>query len=192
MKAEKKSWFVRHKIWTGVLVLIVLVIIGSAASSGNKSTNSNANSTNSNSQASNTSDQASAFAKIGQPARDGKFDFTVNSIKCGQPNVGSDYLTKTAQGQYCLLYVKVTNIGNEKQSLFSSNQKLFDAANKQYSADDVATTYAGPQGSTWYSDVNPGNSVEGVIVFDLPKDVAPTMAELHDSAFSGGVKVELK
>ena len=164
MKETKKNWFVRHKIWTGILVVVGLIIIASAASNSN--TNSN-NSSGSNNQSSSNNKQQTALAKIGQPAKDGKFEFTVSSIECGKPNVGSDYLTKTAQGQYCLLHVKVTNIGNEKQSLFSSNQKLLDASNKQYSADDVATTYAAPQGSTWYSDVNPGNSVEGAIVFDL-------------------------
>jgi len=29
-------------------------------------------------------------------------------------------------------------------------------------------------------------------VFDLPKDKTPVTAELHDSAFSGGVKVNLQ
>lgn len=192
MKETKKNWFVRHKVWTGILVVFVFIIIASAASNNsNSGTKTNNNSGNS-SQVSNSNSQGPTLATIGQPARDGKFEFTVSSIECGKPNVGSDYLTKTAQGQYCLLHVKVTNIGNEKQSLFSSNQKLFDAANKQYSADDVATTYAAPQGSTWYSDVNPGNSVEGAIVFDVPKGVTPTVAELHDSAFSGGVKVSLQ
>lgn len=56
----------------------------------------------------------------------------------------------------------------------------------------MVTAYAAPQGSTWYSDINPGNSVEGVIVFDVAKDVTPAIAELHDSSFSNGVKVALQ
>lgn len=188
MSDTKKSWFARHKIMTVILAFIAIGVIASAAGGGSKPTGNNQSSSSSKSD----SKQPTAI-KVGEAARDGKFEFTVKSIECGKPSVGTNqYLTKTAQGQYCLLNVSVKNIGDEKQSLFSANQKLLDAANKEYSADDTATLYAAPQGSSWYSDINPGNSVEGQIVFDVPKDVTPTTAELHDSAYSGGVKVSLQ
>jgi Domain of unknown function (DUF4352) len=191
MKTDKKNWFARHKVLTVILALVVVIAIGSAASGGGKS-DKTANSSGSN-QSSGGQKQEASTAKIGQAARDGKFEFVVKSIECGKASVGENqYLTKTAQGQYCLLNVSVKNIGNEKQSLFSANQKLLDAANKEYSADDTATLYAAPQGSSWYSDINPGNSVEGSIVFDVPKDVTPAVAQLHDSSLSGGVKVTLQ
>lgn len=104
-------------------------------------------------------------------------------------------MTKTAQGQYCLLSVSVKNIGNEAQTLSSSEQFLFNASNQKYSADDTATLYAAPSdsaGSSWFNNINPGNTVEGVIVFDLPKDQKPVSAELHDSGLSNGVKVNLQ
>jgi Domain of unknown function (DUF4352) len=40
-------------------------------------------------------------------------------------------------------------------------------------------------------DINPGNSVNGIIVFDIPKDATIVKLELHDSAFSGGVVVNV-
>lgn len=179
------NWVKKHKILTVIGVIVLLGIIG-----GNKSTNSTSSSSKTDTA---KTDNKPSIAKIGQPARDGKFEFTVKSIECGKPSVGTNqYLTKTAQGQFCLLTVSVKNIGNDAQSLFSANQKLLNAQNQQYAADDVATTYAAPEGSTWYSNINPGNSVEGVIVFDIPKDQTATTAELHDSAYSGGVKVSLQ
>jgi hypothetical protein len=185
---NKKRWFRRHKILTTIGVLIVIIIIASAAGGGNKNKNSSSSTkTNSSSKA--------TIAKIGQAARDGKFEFTVNSVKCGVPNVGSDYSTKTAQGQYCLLDATVKNIGSEAQSLYSGNQYLYNAANQKYSADDLATIDAQPvgsAGSSWFNDINPGNQVEGTIVFDIPKDQTPVSAELHDSALSGGIKVSLQ
>ena len=45
---------------------------------------------------------------------------------------------------------------------------------------------------TFLEDINPGNSVVGTVVFDVPKGTKVTELELHDSAFSGGVKVALK
>lgn len=189
MSDTKKNWFARHKILTVILAFIAIGIVASAAGGGKTNTDNGTN----NSSNANKSDNKAQVAKVGEAVRDGKFEFVVKSVECGKGSVGTNqYLTKTAQGQYCLLNVSVKNIGNEKQSLFSANQKLLDAANKEYSADDTATLYAAPQGSSWYSDINPGNSVEGTIVFDVPKDVTPTVAELHDSAYSGGIKVNLQ
>lgn len=185
------QWFKKHKVITVILVLIVLGVIGSAAG-GNKQ---NSNSKSSSSTASSSSSSKATTAKVGQPADDGKFEFTVSSIQCGQTTVGTNqYLQKQAQGQYCLLNLSIKNIGDQAQSLSSSDQYLYDAQNHKYSADDTATIYNEPSGnsSTWYNSINPGNSVTGTIVFDIPKGVTPTTAELHDSAFSGGVKVTLQ
>jgi len=187
-KDKSGNWFGRHKILTVVLGFIVIAIIGSAASGGDKSGTPSSNGSAANSKA----DTKAQAIKIGEAARDGKFEFIAKSLECGVMSVGSNqYLTKTPQGQFCLLSISVKNIGNEKQSLFSSNQKLLNGGT-EYSADDTATIYAAPSGSSWYSDINPGNSVEGKIVFDVPKDVTPTTAELHDSAYSGGVEVNLQ
>ena len=175
-----------------LLFFQILFFIGIVNGAKNISTNTNTQS--SNSQSSNNSSKPAEVAKIGQAVRDGKFEFTVTGFSCGQTSVGTNqYLTKQAQGQYCMLNLTIKNIGDQSQSLFSGNQKLLNGST-QYSADDTATMYAEPNGSTttWFNDINPGNSVSGTIVFDVPKGVTPTQAELHDSSFSGGVKVNLQ
>ena len=40
-------------------------------------------------------------------------------------------------------------------------------------------------------DINPGNTVNGTSVFDIPKTSQITQLQLHDSMFSGGVKVRV-
>ncbi len=179
------EWFKKHKILTVILVIVVIAVISSAASGGDKSSNSSGSSV------AKPAEQQAATAKVGEPARDGKFEFTVKEVKCGVPNVGKDYSTQTAQGQYCLVTLSVKNIGNEAQGFFSANQKLLNAQSQQFAADDMATIIANPDYQTLWSNINPGNSVEGVVVFDLPKDQTPAAAQLHDSAFSNGVKVNL-
>lgn len=179
----------------GIIIgsLFTLGIIGMGG--GNKgTTNQSTSNKASTSSAPKANNKTNEIAKIGQPVRDGKFEFTVTSFSCGTTSVGDNpYLTKQAQGQFCILNLNIKNIGDKAQSLFSGNQKLLNG-NTQFSADDTATFYNQPSGSssTWFNDINPGNSVSGSIVFDVPKDVTPTQAELHDSAFSGGVKVDLK
>ncbi|MEU8110863.1 DUF4352 domain-containing protein [Micromonospora sp. NPDC048947] len=130
-------------------------------------------------------------AKVGEPARDGKFEFTVKSSKCGVAKVGNDVLGQKAQGQFCLVTVNVKNIGKEAQMFDGSSQKAYAADGTEYSADSGAAIYANKNAETFLNDINPGNQVTGVVVFDIPKNVKLTKLELHDSMFSGGVDVAL-
>ncbi|MEW2385650.1 DUF4352 domain-containing protein [Micromonospora sp. NPDC047707] len=130
-------------------------------------------------------------AKIGQAARDGKFEFTVKSNKCGVAKVGSDLLGDKAQGQFCLVTVSVKNIGKEPQTLIDSSQKAYAADGTEYSTDSEAAIYANKDQQTLFAEINPGNQVTGVLVFDIPKKVKLAKLELHDSPFSGGVTVAL-
>jgi hypothetical protein len=133
-----------------------------------------------------------AAGKVGAPIRDGKFEFTVQTIKCGVSKVGDDMLNKTAQGQFCLVTLKVANIGKEAQTFDGSNQKAYGADGAQFSADDTAGIYANDNDDAFLNDINPGNSVTGTVVFDIPKTAKLAKLELHDSAFSGGVTVAVQ
>lgn len=128
---------------------------------------------------------------IGQPARDGKFEFVVKDLSRAK-TVG-EYLTATAQGEYVIVQLTVKNIGSEPQLLSDGEQYLYDAEGNKYSADSTAGIYlAGDDGdSVWFKEINPGNTVEGKIAFDLPADVEPVRAELHDSMLSDGITVDL-
>jgi hypothetical protein len=127
---------------------------------------------------------------IGKPFRDGKFQFTVTKIKAGVRNVGNDFLGKSAQGQYIQISLTVENIGDKPQSLVGDAQKLYDIQGREFSADTEAGIYA--DSKSFVEEINPGNSVRGVLLFDIPKGAKPARLELHDSYFSGGVEVVLR
>jgi hypothetical protein len=127
---------------------------------------------------------------IGTPVRDGKFEFTVRKIECGKSRIGDSNFGTTAQGQFCFVYMKVENIGKEAQTLDGSAQYLFGSGGQRYDADSEAAIYL-DDAQTFLEDINPGNAVDGIVVFDIPKDAKPTRLELHDSVFSGGVEVGL-
>jgi hypothetical protein len=188
-KEKSGNWFRRHKILTVILGIIVLVVIVSASKGGSKSPATTANKSSSNSQT-----KTPTLAKIGQPADDGKFEFTIASVTCGKPSVSDStgYISKTAQGQYCLMTVSVKNIGDKQQLFSESDQKLLNATSQQYSPDTTATLYNENNTDAFLSEINPGNTVTGVLVYDIPKDQTPVTAELHDSSLSNGVKVNLQ
>ncbi|GAA4957097.1 DUF4352 domain-containing protein [Actinoplanes utahensis] len=129
---------------------------------------------------------------LNQPARDGRFEFTVSKVKCGVAKVGDAYLNEKAQGQFCLIDVQVKNIGKEPQTFLDSVQKGFDAARVEYSVDSTAALYANEDQQVLFEEVNPGNTVKGKLVFDIPKGARLASLELRDSMFSGGVTVNLK
>jgi hypothetical protein len=132
-------------------------------------------------------------APMGTAVRDGKFEFTVKSMRCGATSVGTGGVTKKAQGKYCLIDVAVVNIGDQAQAMSASNQYLYDAAERRFDADSSASFYLEEDaGRTIYEDINPGNSINGTLVFDVPTSVTPAVIELHDSLFSGGTKVALR
>ena len=89
--------------------------------------------------------------------RDGKFQFTVSSVTNAK-SVGDSVVGQTAQGEYAVLRITVTDIANATQTP---------------------------------APINPGNSVHGLICFDLSANDKAVTAELQDSAFSGGVTVSL-
>jgi hypothetical protein len=131
-----------------------------------------------------------ATAKLGATARDGKFEFTVTKVEHGKAQVGDQYLGKQAQGQFVLVSVTVKNIGSEGK-LFDGSSQYAYGDGVRYTHDGVAETYANKDAATFLNTINPGNTVSGVLVFDIPAGKKITKVELHDSPFSGGVTVDV-
>lgn len=194
---KKRSWFARHKILTTLGALVTLIIVISALSGGESATEPNAGTdTTAPAEAASEpapaaeepADEEPAAAGIGSPVRDGKFEFTVTAIEPGVPQVGSDEFGQKAQGQFVLVRLTIQNIGDEAQFFHGSFQKAFDAQGREFSADGGAAIYL-EDSNSFLNEINPGNTVNGTLVFDMPLDAAIAKLELHDSLFSGGVTV---
>lgn len=134
---------------------------------------------------------APASNDLNKPVRDGDFEFVVTSAKIVGPTVGTGYSKEKAQGTFFEATMSVKNIGDSQGSFFADNQKALNASNQQYAASFAASIVANGNASTIFSQINPGNSVTGKVVWDVPKGTTITKLELHDSAFSGGVTVNL-
>lgn len=136
------------------------------------------------------------IAKIGEVINESDFNFTVNSIKCGEKRISTSgyvYFYTDAQGQFCRLNVTVTNIGSSANSIDASTQYLYNTQKQRYTYDSSATSHAAnySYGNPLDDNINPGNSVTGDFVFDVPIEVAPATAELHTRANSRGIKINL-
>jgi len=130
-------------------------------------------------------------ARVGAVVRDGEFEFVVHKVECGHAMVGGEYLNKAALGQFCLVTLSVKNVGTEPRLFSDSNQEAFSEAGAKYASDSSASLYANADQEVFLAEINPGNTLRGTIVFDIPKDARIARLELHDSAFSAGAKVRV-
>ena len=169
-----------------ILIAVVAIIIIVQATKGDDSSGSSPAAGDDSSSA----DSAQA-AGLNQPVRDGKFEFTVTNMDCSQTTLGTAPVTTQATGTFCLVSVNVANIGDEAQTLDATSQVAFDAQNREYSTDIEAAFYLENGGDALFNQLNPGASVQGVLVFDVPTGTQLTSLELHDSMLSGGVTVNL-
>ncbi len=182
---RRRGWFGRHRVLTGLLAVIAgLVVLGVLGSLGGKESAAPPPAT----KAKAVTDSG-RLPGVGEAVRDGKFEFTVTRLQPGVGNVGGEY-GRDAQGQFFLVHMTVKNIGDKAQTFAGSDQKLMDRNGSKYSADTAAGLYLDGSES-FLEQINPGNAVDGVVVFDIPKGADPVRIELHDSMFSGGTTIDL-
>jgi hypothetical protein len=75
---------------------------------------------------------------IGDKVRDDDYQFTVIKVRCGVSRVGGAYLNEKAQGQFCLVSLRVKNVGDDPTHYSEENQTLIDTKGKEHSPDDEA------------------------------------------------------
>lgn len=132
-----------------------------------------------------------AVPGIGAPVRDGKFEFTVTGVERVGTTIGEDFLQEEAQGEFIIVRLNVTNIGDEGQTLNSSGQVLYNEAGQKF--EPSSAIFSLPDADKFFlENINPGNTVTGApLLFDVAPGTVLDRVELHDSLFSGGVDVSL-
>lgn len=191
----------RRAVTTGGGVLLVaLVAIGGvtgcssrlSTSGSGADTSSTSPATPAEATASETAPAEAAEPGIGAVVKAGDLEFTITGVEEIGGQVGSEYLNQTAQGRFVGVGIKVTNVGSKATTFFSDYVQLVDSADRTFDSDSTATIYAAPSADAWISEINPGNSFEGKVVFDLPADATPAVAIVKDNAFLGGERIRLQ
>ena len=194
-QAPKKKPFYKRTWFLILAGLTILAIIMNAANGGDAENTGSATGTAPDDAASDVvaepeAPEGAEFG-LGQPAPDGDFSFVVSGVDCSLTEIGDQYFGTKAQGQFCVVSVAVTNIGDSAGSFFGDNSKLLNAEGQEFSADTEAAIYL-EDADSLFEEINPGNTLNSKVVFDVPAGTTPTAIELHDSAFSGGVTVALQ
>jgi hypothetical protein len=126
------------------------------------------------------------------PTRDGTLLLSAGEQTCNMPQVGSDAVPVDAVEQFCVVDITVTNVGHHAAVLSLAAQFGIATNGRRVPVSQVASVYAatGPDYlSTWVQLIQPGDTVTGPIVFDLPIGVSLHRVELHGSPGSPGITV---
>lgn len=204
----QRNWFMRHKILSVIGVVIIVGILatafgggGSDGASNNASKKASDNAAVTTSAATGsaapssesapapTTEAAPAAPGVGTPVSDGDFEFTVTKVDPGVSEIGTSPLTKKAQGKFVLVYMTVKNNGNSQAFFDVTAQKMMDQQGRELTADAGAGIYVDP--NDVLAQINPGNTVKGILVYDIPADSVPTSIKVHDSFLSGGATIKL-
>lgn len=98
---------------------------------------------------------------------------------------------ETAQGEFVIVRVDVTNIGYEARTLTATDQFLISDKGQRFATSAATSSLAGSE-EIFVEKINPGHTVnDASLLFDVPAGTMVTGVELHDSASSPGVKVKL-
>lgn len=187
-QADQRNWFAKHKILTGILVIILIVIISSSNGNKNKGT-STATTQGSN----NKTTQTESIGKIGEAVNANDLSFTVTDISKAK-SLGNSYSKKEAQGTFNVITLTIKNTGKETVTIDSSMLKVNDSQGRKFDYSIEGQTAKGlAQGKVdlFLQQVQPGLSVTGDIVFDLPDDATDLKLIVKGSMFGTEKQISL-
>lgn len=130
-----------------------------------------------------------ADPRVGEVVTVGDFAVTVTGTEGGLDRIGDATFGEEAQGQFVKVFVTVENTGDSAEYFFDSDQELIDDQDRQHSTS--SSSWLLDEESLFLAEINPGNTVEGVLLYDIPADAVPTAVDLQAGWLDGSVRVAL-
>ncbi|MCS4276586.1 hypothetical protein M2390_001768 [Mycetocola sp. BIGb0189] len=198
--AKRRNWFARHKVLTVLGIIAAIIVISSiAAGGGGKSKPAPEGKPAAGAPAGEeVAGEKPAEEKpkdtlpgIGEAVTAGSMEFTVTGVEEAGTTVGGQYLSATAQGRFVRVALSVKNVGDKPETFLVNFLKIEDAQGRSFNADSSATIYDTSSADTWISEINPGNSVTGSVIFDLPADAELKTLSVSNSVWGGAKKIAL-
>jgi hypothetical protein len=121
----------------------------------------------------------------GAPVHDGDFEFVVSDVSTPTNWHGA----ARPRGEWIIATMTVRNLDDESQEFAANSQKLIDSEGHIFAADAQAAVAMNQ--SSMVVKIAPGADITMELPFDVPTETMPSAIELHDSVFSGGVRVRV-
>jgi hypothetical protein len=121
---------------------------------------------------------------------DGGVRFTVTDFECGVPQIGKWPLVKDAAGEFCLVEVRVENLGTGGTRIWQGSQRLRDTDGSEHKPDEWSWLYNDAT-RPLYGEIKAGKPVTGTLVFDVPKDLDFDVLVVKQQPLSAGTVIHL-
>jgi hypothetical protein len=131
-------------------------------------------------------EQEVKFFKLGDSIAVGEIEWKLTDYRTYTFIGDNPYLKKEADGIFLVIDVEVKNTGKSANYISDSYIKLVDSENREFSADSGASIYLGDN-SIWMSQINPGVTKKGKVVFDVPKDVTEFDIKISKNFFEDNI-----
>jgi hypothetical protein len=156
--------------WVPLGIVVALFIIGVVFGGGGEDTAAPPPAGSSEASGTDPASDASEVptAEVGEKVTDDAYQFTVSKVRCGVSKVGDQYMGEKASGQFCLVSLRIKNVGKEPITYSSENQALVDTKGRTFSPDDEAWLYV-DEDVDITGEINPGNALKTTVPFDVPK-----------------------
>jgi hypothetical protein len=135
-----------------------------------------------------TTAPAPGGGKRGEPVVDGNLRFVVASFACNRRTIG-DLIPARASGRFCQARVQITNSDKQGHLVAGQDQVLIDTGGRRYRTHGGAMLRVADP--LLLENIPPGATINGTLVWDLPKQRKAAAIELHESGFTEGATVSL-
>lgn len=188
---DQRSFFMKHKILSGILILVVLGMFGAILGDGNEERGSSESSKAKQEieledgevgeveEVEEVAEEAEEVAEeeihqVGEGFESGELGIVINSVeektKLGSGNQFIDDVT--TEGKFIVVGAKISNNDKESRTLSSMMFKLRDDQDRKFEASsDFEVMMILDDNNLFLEEVNPGMSRTGIFVFEVPADI---------------------
>lgn len=182
--APKRAWYKKWWIW--VILVVALLIFGSAIGSGGRS-NTAAPDAGYSPAASNAG--KANQPKVGTPVTVN--DVTVTLKSFGSVNRLSNVLGKKS-GHWVTVTVTVANRGKDAITIDNSSFTLQEPDGTTFETDSDALAYVDPSKSLFLKKINPKNAATGQLLFAVPSSAKDLTMVFKPSIFGQEARIQLR
>lgn len=185
---DSRSFFSKHKIITGILILIVLAAIGKAMGTKDEpkkvADNTSKSATTSNAKKEEKKEEKKDF-KIGDTVALKGLNLTVTKV---DKSNGTDFEKPKSGNEYIIVHVKIQNKGADK---ISYNPFYFKVQNSKGQITQEAFTTIDKDSVLNSGDLAANGEIEGTITFEEPKDDNGLVLQYQDNVFLKDEKIAI-
>lgn len=209
---KKKPFYKRVWFWLLAIVVVIVIAVSGGGEDEDEATGADVEDQTPEQQ----SDQEEGAADEGDPAEEeaeptdeeeadggetfaigdqfavNDWSITITGVAERTDTIGDEFLNTQAQGEFLPVDLIVTNDGDSASYFFASDFVAVDDQDREFNYSSEATMYGAADGAVSLLDeINPGNSIEGRLFFDVPADAEINALDINAGFLSDPVRVSL-